>query len=172
MQAEYQLSDDYVLVGHSAGATLALQLLMGEAALAGQPLQQRVPLPAAVVGMAGIYDLVGLNARRGGAYAGFMAAAFGDDEAAWREASPARYGGSFRASWPGGGRLAVLAHSRDDSLVDRAETDAMAARLARDGVDVCVVGDLTGEHDFVWRDGSQVVRLVGQALARLQAPDG
>ncbi|PHH88651.1 hypothetical protein CDD83_7253 [Cordyceps sp. RAO-2017] len=62
----------------------------------------------------------------------------------------------------------MLARSPDDSLVDGPEAAAMAARLAADGIEVAVVDDLTGEHDFAWRDGSQVARLVREALARLR----
>ncbi|KAM4056085.1 alpha/beta hydrolase fold domain-containing protein [Hirsutella rhossiliensis] len=166
LAAEHRLADDgYVLVGHSAGATLALQLLMG-----GHDGGPPVPLPAAIVAISGIYDLVGINARRAGSYAAFISAAFGPegDGDGWRAASPACFSGSFRDRWPGNNRLALLAHSPDDSLVDAAETDAMAAKLAADGVDVSVVKDLTGEHNFVWQDGEQVARLVGQVLARLR----
>lgn len=150
-----------MLVGHSAGATLALQLLM-----AGRD-GGSLPLPAAVVAVSGIYDLVSLDARRAGTYAGFLAAAFGPRRDDWRAASPACFEGSFAARWPGR-RLALLAHSPDDTLVDAAETDAMAAKLRADGVDVCVAKDLWGEHDLVWRDGEQLARLVGLVLARLR----
>lgn len=126
-----------------------------------------LPLPAAVVGISGIYDLAGLNRRRGGAYADFIRPAFGPEEDAWRVASPACFAGSFRHRWPGETR-ALLAHSPDDTLVDAAETDAMAAKLMGDGVHVSVVKDLSGEHDFVWQDGEQVARLVGQVLASLR----
>ncbi|KND93476.1 Kynurenine formamidase [Tolypocladium ophioglossoides CBS 100239] len=170
LESEYQLAKDYVLVGHSAGATLAYQLLMGEAALAGQRMPQTVPLPAAVIGISGIYDLVGLNNRHGGNYAGFISAAFGTDQKAWQRASPASFAGSIKENWPGS-PYSLLAHSAEDSLIDSLETESMAAKLAKDGVDLSVVKDLTGEHDFVWQDGSQVARLVAQVLERLaQAP--
>lgn len=178
LAAEHRLADDgYILVGHSAGATLALQLLMGhgdEGTSQGEQQQQRcpVPLPAAIVGISGIYDLVGINARYGGTYAGFISAAFGrqDDGGGdgWRAASPACFEGSFRERWPGD-PLALLAHSPQDTLVDAAETDAMAAKLMADGVSVSVIKDISGEHDFVWQDGEQVARLVGEALALLSS---
>lgn len=169
LAAEHGLGDGYVLVGHSAGATLALQLLMGVAALDAPDKHQRpVPLPGAVIAIAGIYDLAGLDTRHGGAYTGFMSSAFGADREAWRTVSPACFSGSFKDNWPGRG-YALLAHSPDDILIDGPEMDAMAAKLAADGVDVCLARDLVGEHDFVWQDGTQVTRLVGQVLGRLQA---
>ena len=166
LEAEYQLSNDYVLVGHSAGATLAYQILMGEAALAGQRMPQTIPLPAAVIGIAGIYDLVGLNDRFGGNYAGFISATFGTDQKAWQRASPAFFAASFKEKWPGS-PYSLLAYSAEDTLVDSVEADVMAAKLTSDGVDLSVIRDLTGDHDFVWQDGSQVARLVAQVLERL-----
>ncbi|PHH91183.1 hypothetical protein CDD83_1418 [Cordyceps sp. RAO-2017] len=162
---------NYVLIGHSAGATLAFQLLMGAAALEGQP-DADVPLPRALIGIAGIYDLNGLNDRYADAYADFMTAAFGRDRRAWDRASPARFAGSYRRAWPGAGHGALLAHSAGDSLVDAPEHKAMAARLAKDGVAVSVVDDLEGEHDFVWEDGRQIVRLVAQLLGHRRALPG
>ncbi|POR35043.1 Kynurenine formamidase [Tolypocladium paradoxum] len=171
LESEYQLANDYVLVGHSAGATLAYQLFMGEAALAGQRMPQTIPLPAAVIGIAGIYDLVGLNDRHSGNYAGFISAAFGTDQKAWRRASPAGFAGSIKENWPGC-PYSLLAYSAEDSLIDSPETDSMAVKLAEDGVDLSVVRDLTGEHDVVWQDGSQVARLVAQVLERLSHTAG
>lgn len=142
-------SSDYVLFGHSAGATLAYQVLLDSAAA-------DVALPAAVVGFEGIYDLVGLDGRMGGGYAGFIEAAFGKERAAWREASPATAAGSF-GTWAGqkGPRLAVLAHSADDELVDMPEVETMEKRLRGDGVrDLLVFRDLKGGHFDVLNDGS------------------
>ncbi|PNY29715.1 Kynurenine formamidase [Tolypocladium capitatum] len=171
LESEYQLAKDYVLVGHSAGATLAYQLLMGEAALAGQCMPQAIPLPAAVIGISGIYDLVGLNDRHGGNYAGFISVAFGTDQKAWQGASPASFAGSIKEKWSGS-PYSLLAYSTEDSLIDSLETESMAAKLTKDGVALSVVKDLTGDHDFVWQDGSQVARLVAQVLERLSQVPG
>lgn len=160
----------YVLFGHSAGATLAYQALLGPAATFAPP--------TAVVGFEGIYDLVGLDGRMGGGYAGFIEPAFGRDRAAWEEASPATAPGSF-GSWAGqqggGPRLAVLAHSADDELVDMPEVDAMEKRLRGDGVrDILVFRDLKGGHFDVLNDGSfarVLVKTLGE-LRRLRAETG
>ncbi|KJZ80538.1 hypothetical protein HIM_00388 [Hirsutella minnesotensis 3608] len=173
LAAQKKLADGYILVGHSAGATLAFQLLMGEAALSpgqspeGQSPKDPIPLPRAIIGIAGIYDLAGLNDRVGGSYAGFMSSAFGHDQGDWQAVSPACFPGSFKDKWPGK-TLALLAHSPEDGLVDMLETDGMCAKLEKDGVDVVAVKDLTGVHDFVWKDGNQVVRLVKLVLSRLR----
>ncbi|KAK7413431.1 Kynurenine formamidase [Neonectria punicea] len=167
LHTKYQVSDNYVLIGHSAGATLALQLLMGGSVLDGRP-QPRVPLPVAIIGISGIFDLVKINARHDGQYAGFISAAFGDDEAGWVSASPAQFKASFKENWPNR-KLTILAWSPEDSLVDEPEIDDMAAKLRLDGVNLKVSKDLTGDHDDVWKNGKQVARLVSAALTKLYA---
>lgn len=168
LQARFGFGADYVLSGHSAGACLAYQVLLGRSCLGGNDDDDDdgfddVVRPAAAVGFEGIYDLAGLNARMGGGYASFMEAAFGPDEGgAWRAASPATAAGSYRAGWSdavagggGAGGLAVLAQSPGDELVDMAECDTMEARLRADGVRrVLVFRDLEGGHFEVLRDGS------------------
>lgn len=162
------LGDQYILIGHSAGAMLAFQLLMSDAQW--QP-QSRLPLakPAAIVGISGIYDLVNLNRRFDDDYRGFITSAFGADQQVWTDASPAQYQGSFaQPNLP----LATplwLAISPDDGLLDLAETAAMADKLRADGFKPTVVTDLEGEHDFVWQDGAQVATLVQRVLAELRS---
>lgn len=163
LHEKYRLEDNYVLIGHSAGATLAFQLLMG---VASPKVAVSPPLPVAIIGISGIYDLVGINDRHEGNYAGFITSAFGSDQSDWQNASPAKFTGDFRENWPGD-RLAILAHSQGDSLVDTPEADALQANLRRCNVPVYTVRDLTGEHDFVWQDGSQVASLVFDTLPKL-----
>ncbi|KAF7557879.1 hypothetical protein G7046_g5938 [Stylonectria norvegica] len=165
LHVNFQMTNDYILVGHSAGATLAYQLLMGDVPLAGRP-RPEVRLPTAIIGISGIYDLTNINARHDGQYASLISNAFGD-EAGWASASPARFGESFKETWTEG-KFTLLAWSPADTLIDEPEIDDMAARLTRDGVSVDVVKDLTGEHDFVWEDGKQVARLVTLTLAKLR----
>lgn len=165
LQRRLGFGSDYVLFGHSAGATLAYQALLGSAV---QHVGSDMTLPAAVVGFEGIYDLAGLDGRMGGGYAGFIGAAFGADRAAWRDASPATAAGSF-GSWAGHGapRLAVLAHSADDELVDMPEVETMERRLRGDGVrDLLVFRDLKGGHFDVLNDGS-FARVLVKALEEL-----
>lgn len=163
LDSQVQIQDGYVLIGHSAGATLAYQVLMGVVALAGQPATAKVPLPAAVIGISGIYDIPGLVERNVDipAYYNFVSGAFGKERSSWTAASPARFTGSFTDAWSG---LSILAHSPDDSLVDAAETKAMARRLRLEEMHVETVYDLSGEHDVVWQEGSQLARLVVRAI--------
>lgn len=167
LRQEHGLKDDkYVLVGHSAGATLAFQLLMGSSTQAHAP--SKPPLPAAIIGVSGIYDLVALDNRHQGNYAGFITGAFGGNKEGWEAASPAAYTGSFKTSWPSS-KSVILAWSHQDTLIDEPEIDAMAGKLIADRVNVSITKDLTGEHDDVWEQGSQLTQLVWQSLAQLQA---
>lgn len=169
LQRHFGFSSNYVLFGHSAGAFLTYQALL-------RPPREDRPdaaLPAAAVGFEGIYDLVGLDGRMGGGYAGFIEAAFGKDRAGWKDASPATAAGSF-GEWARqqGPRLAVLAHSADDELVDMPELGTMEQRLRRDGVgNVLVFRDLKGGHFDVVSDGSFARVLVRtlEELVRLES---
>lgn len=166
---------DYVLFGHSAGAFLAYQALLGPAIRSQPGSGGDFAPPAAVVGFEGIYDLVGLDGRMGGGYAGFIEAAFGEDRNGWRDASPATAAGSF-GEWAGqkGPRLAVLAHSADDELVDMPEVGTMEERLRRDGVrDMLVFRDLKGGHFDVVSDGifAKVLIRTLEKLARLEGQE-
>ncbi|KFA67535.1 hypothetical protein S40285_04266 [Stachybotrys chlorohalonatus IBT 40285] len=165
LSEEYQLGSDYILIGHSAGATLAYQLFMGKDALAVNA--PGLASPRVIIGVSGIYDLVDIDERHGGNYGGFISCAFGDDKTCWQRVSPRRFPGTFRDNFTGT-HLSLLAWSPEDSLIDEPEIDGMAAKLREDGVTALVVKDLTGEHDFVWEDGSQIARLLALALQNLQ----
>jgi|SRR5688572_18254165 pimeloyl-ACP methyl ester carboxylesterase len=192
LDKQYSLGQDYILLGHSAGATLVYQLLMGEAALASQPncrqSSQRTsnpfedcselqdlskeflaPLPRVIIGISGVYDFPGLVTRfegvRDGLYRSFVTGAYGSDVQLWKEVSPVNYRGKF--SWPGG-IAAILAWSPEDTVIDELEIDCMVRKMKRDGTPVAVIKDLTGEHDVVWEQGDQVARLIAEALAHIE----
>ncbi|KAI5862940.1 alpha/beta-hydrolase [Durotheca rogersii] len=180
LQRRFGFGARYVLAGHSAGACLAYQALLwpSAAAAAAAPLAP----PRAVLGLEGIYDLRGADARAAGAYAEFLAAAFGPRGPAWDAASPALARGASPYGGVPGLALAALGHSPDDELVDAAETAAMAARLRADGVvedataaadrpRLLLVDGLRGSHDHVWQDGAAVARALLRILALLEARD-
>ncbi|KAK1503958.1 hypothetical protein CTAM01_04188 [Colletotrichum tamarilloi] len=166
LQREYQIGDRYILIGHSAGATLALQLPMGSVALGAAPPPE-VEMPTAFIGVSGIYELYNLNARHEQTYTQFIAGAFGDDQNSWNKVVPATFSGSFKDALPTK-PLILLAWSPEDSLVDEPEIDTMAAKLKKDGVECTIVKDLTHDHDFVWEDGKQIARLLSEALTLLR----
>ncbi|KAH6648859.1 Alpha/Beta hydrolase protein [Truncatella angustata] len=167
LQRTYGFGGDYVLVGHSAGATLALQLLMGSAAGAAPPPSSGVELPRAVVGLEGIYDLQGLVDRLGPAYAELFIGAFGD-ASHWAAVSPVRFAKSFRSGWEGG-ELVVLGWGPDDELIDGPEIEGMARRLDEDKVRTVVFKDLKGTHDGMWQDGRPFAEVILRTLGALSS---
>ncbi|CAJ2510987.1 Uu.00g066120.m01.CDS01 [Anthostomella pinea] len=156
LQKEYGFSSNYVLVGHSAGACLAFQLVATPAA-AGY-------MPEAIVGIAGVYDFTGISARSGGAYAGFLTAAFGDP-AGWDEVAPMKFSHNFAEYWKG---IAILASSKNDELVDEHEIDGMAAKLRKDGCRLVVYKDVRGSHHECWEKGTDIARLVADTFKKIQ----
>lgn len=177
LQSKYGFKDRYILIGHSCGATLAFQSVMGN--LPGVDINtgagETIINPKAIVGVEGIYDLRLLrdNNRQYSAYEEFLPGAFGSDEDVWDAVSPARVSGTagFRDSWEEG-KLAVLAHSVDDELVDFAQIDAMAEGLKvweEGGRErrVVVLRDLHGLHDEVWSKGEELARAISVAVEEL-----
>ncbi|KAJ5698504.1 hypothetical protein N7462_000509 [Penicillium macrosclerotiorum] len=155
LQNTYNFGPRYILVGHSCGATLAFQAVMG--AVAGHreqsfnggvddcgagaepvssspgPLPPRLSArPMAIVGVAGIYDLGRLveDHRDISAYREFAEGAFGADVLLWDAVSPAQMIGSrgVEGGWKSG-RLVVLAQSEDDELVNGAQLEVMREAL-------------------------------------------
>ena len=157
--------DGYFLVGHSVGATLAFQLLMG--AQASGPLVHNPPLPTAVLGIAGIYEFRDFANRNGAPYVTMFEGALGPDQATWNDAAPRCFAGSYAADWPSG-RHIVLSHSEEDSLVDgKVETKAMIQRLSDDGRAV-TEATIHGEHDFAWQDGKEIASLIAAMCQEVQ----
>ncbi|XXH00089.1 hypothetical protein Hte_006431 [Hypoxylon texense] len=179
LQGKFGFGERYILVGHSAGATLSYQIAMtayqdqddgdGNSNSNGNS-NNDIELPVALCGLEGIYDFHGLNDRKNGTYAEFLTAAFGDP-AGWDAAAPMKC--VLHEGVYGRGELWVLAHSPDDELVDMPESEGMAKRLLEgkppgDEEDkVLLIKDLRGKHDDVWRDGEGVASAVRRTLDAL-----
>ncbi|KAI1147063.1 alpha/beta-hydrolase [Nemania diffusa] len=196
LQRTYGFGSNYVLVGHSAGAALAFQLLatspsplapISPAATPGPEQAGHPVLPAAIVAFGGLYDFTGINERYGGAYAPFFRGAFGADPEGWDAAAPIKFAGSYAEKWPGG-KIALLGWSPDDTLVDEPEADNMTQRLRdvdgfvaeRPGEDqesagsvggsekrLILLKDVRGDHDEIWQSGEHVARMVWITLEKL-----
>ncbi|KAJ5436785.1 hypothetical protein N7445_007670 [Penicillium cf. griseofulvum] len=208
LQNTYGFGTRYILVGHSCGATLAFQAVMGavsghrEQASPGStgkpdtsvgfvsaspgPLPPALTAqPTAIVGVAGIYDLRRLRDTHAdiSAYQEFIEGAFGMDEVLWDGVSPAQMAGSrgVDCGWKSG-RLAVLAYSQDDELVDASQTEVMKEALgnwekteAQIPKQELLHGDrrvrvlsISGAHDEAWENGEQLARAVTFAFEQLQ----
>ncbi|KAL2429053.1 hypothetical protein ABEF95_004805 [Exophiala dermatitidis] len=160
----YGLTDDnYMLVGHSCGATLAfqaLQRLCSSTSPSESPFSQppstssrsssTPPPPTTIVGLAGIYDLRLLldnhkDTPSSDIYASFLEGAFGEDKNDWDRASPARFiSTSTSTSTPPGESdclyadrsLSILLVTADkDDLVEPEQRDVMRRTILGLGTD-------------------------------------
>ncbi|KAF7586046.1 hypothetical protein BBP40_009644 [Aspergillus hancockii] len=173
LQRKYGFQERYILVGHSCGATLAFQSVMGRFNGAGGEGG-----PVAVLGAAGIYDLRLLRDTFKGipAYQDIVEGAFGADEGLWDGVSSAVVEGKdgVEGGWKAG-RLAVLAYSSNDGLVDGKQWEIMRESLGR-----WVQGQsggqrravemfaLDGEHDECWKTGEELAKAIAFTIEKLQ----
>lgn len=186
LQAEYQFGYRYIIVGHSAGATLAMQAAMSQAwrrtGPNGEPAAPEVTLPVSILGVCGIYDIPQLLASHSHpAYREFITSAFGEQTHdgcdVWAAASPVNR--EFTRDFWLGGRYVLLAHSVDDELVERKQVENMKDVLVERGwverdhgsagaersFDVL---ELSGAHNEVWEKGHELARAIETCLQRLQ----
>jgi hypothetical protein len=136
-----------------------------------------IPKPRAVAGVCGIYDLRLLrdDFKHEPMYQQFLEGAFGPDEDLWDRVSPAKsFGpeGGFEAGWPNG-KLALLAHSSGDVLVNLSQflamKDALASWTAAGATarQVVLLQDLQEPHDDVWSNGEELARVIETATREL-----
>ncbi|TKX23980.1 kynurenine formamidase-like protein [Elsinoe australis] len=199
LQDQYKFTSNYILAGHSCGATLALQVAMSRfwsrTGPSSTPSDSSVPQPVApisVLGLEGIYDLSALIAHNSSipAYSDFTIGAFGPQHQApaqglrqvdvWANVSPTS--GDYKDStWPEG-RYVLIAHSRQDELVEWEQVDLIERTFKLRGYGRWVknhgrysgqLGDrrfeimeLTGQHHEVWEKGDEVKRAIECAVLR------
>ena len=175
LQETYRFGNRYVLIGHSCGATLALQVAMkrfwGSQYDPTSALELNVEPPIAIVGVSGIYDmprLVDDNAAQP-AYRDLVVNAMGSDMKVWDDASPSS--GDFEEARQYG-RLVVLVHSESDELVGMEQSVIMWKVFGEQGFDDDSKSDrkrkfvkLTGlKHDEVWEDGKEFADILAQTV--------
>lgn len=199
LQDKYGFGSRYVLLGHSAGATLVFQVIadltttsaakqddedVGGEGEGGGRRGKGIVHPEAAVGLCGIYDLNALWDRTGGDYS-FIQSVFGPDRGTWDAASPAcfpadtkkKYSGIWQTSSKGTTNnnrkkkpIVILALSQEDELIAQEDVRSMDAALSDDaGLEYALVADLRGKHDEVWEDGGEVARMITLALDKLSA---
>lgn len=166
LQRSYDFRANYILVGHSAGATLAFQAVMGIWHGNSEAADSHVP-PEGIAGVCGIYDLSLLvkTHTEHHIYRDFVERAFGQDPSKWDAASPA-VSGWFATSWPLA-KAAVLAASQDDELVDFVQTKAMAERLHDQRPPALHWENVTlrGSHNEVVAGGAQLANAIVKCLS-------
>lgn len=132
--------DRIVLMGHSAGCHLVTLTVLDPRHLAKEKLTP-THLRGVVAWSGGMYDLVE-RARGEGNYPKYIRQAFGDTEAAWRDASPIAHVGD--AAMPP--FLFTYVERKTDSTEKRVEPAANLARLIRNAkgtADVHLLADRT-----------------------------
>ncbi|KAK5120565.1 hypothetical protein LTR85_006221 [Meristemomyces frigidus] len=169
LQETFRFEERYILVGHSCGASLVFQVAMkrywGSQYESTLALELNVVPPVAILGVEGLYDLPALVEfhSKEPFYREFVANAFGRDASTWPSVSPTA--GDYENSWQDG-KLAVLAHSREDELVEWAQVDHMHKALKSQGFDEASgdrrlkLVELCGKHDEVWQDGLELARAI------------
>ena len=169
LQEVYKFGQRYLLVGHSAGATLAYQVAMD---LWRPENNTPLALPIGVVGLAGIYDFTGLQARHPGVpiYGEILRNAFGPD---WDHASPKyrlRNDGNLENMWVNG-KLAVVAQSDGDGLVENEQAlemlDALSAREVGSPKRRTELIWLKEHHDDLWWQGTELAKVIREAVCWL-----
>ncbi|KAE8452375.1 hypothetical protein EG329_001075 [Mollisiaceae sp. DMI_Dod_QoI] len=163
LQEQYDIQGRYILVGHSAGATIAFQL--HQSLLPGK----RLPRPSCVLGIAGIYNFEAFVEAHSGipAYKEIMENAFPQREA-WTDASPYSSDPSKETLWEHV-RLVVISRSEDDELVEKAQASFMLerARSVQNAAGKVHFLEASGAHDQIWSSGDILASLVVKTLALL-----
>lgn len=179
LQQKYNFGSRYVLAGHSCGATLAFQAAMRPL---DATLETKISRPMALAGAAGIYDLRALRVYHKDdrevyqIYQGIIEVPFGADETLWDKVSPVK----FRNDTPEGNRdecqVIVLAHSKNDQLVDAGQLQAMEESLAgwedeKNKVGnrkVVTLTDLEESHQRMWSEGQELAKVIAVTVDELQ----
>ena len=149
------------------------------------PPRDSVITPTVVLGIEGIYDIPALIEYHKSRpyydqYDAFIHSAFGHQHQRqqdsqrtdiWTAASPTS--GEYDQAWTNC-KLAVLAHSHEDELVEWEQVELMKAALERNGLSGgdesgkrVVVCELSGKHDEVWSDGKEVARAVKETITMM-----
>ena len=168
LQGKYGFGEQYLLVGHSVGATMALL-----ACLQGGG---KIETPLAVLGVCGIYDFDALHKTFGSDYE-YLTKNAGMTEESWRQASPAlRERKEYEENWSKGKkRWCLLAQSKTDGLVDWGQVELMQKVFegeGSEGVEVLVdVMEVKGKHNEVWERGGELARCVAAGVGEIMGLD-
>jgi kynurenine formamidase len=169
----------YILSGHSAGATLALQATLQPPRHYGVGDIPDAPCPSAVLGLNGLYDLPelvnGLDASHEqlrDEYEMLLSNAFGADHGKWPAASPAHFDPARIAERVAEGsapRLVVLDQSTEDQLVPMNQREKLEANLRNvSGLRVVKGHRCTGKHAAPWEQGIMIWESLRDILKLLE----
>ncbi|RMZ81231.1 hypothetical protein DV737_g2662, partial [Chaetothyriales sp. CBS 132003] len=174
LQERYGFGEDYLLVGHSVGATLAMLAALkahdDEAAAIGT-----IQAPSAVAALCGIYDFEALHRKFTGY--DYLTRNAIPDETDWVKASPARYSREgYDKLWArGSAKWVLLAQSKNDGLVDFGQAEEMFKVFEEEHKhehESLILSDLIeikGKHDEIWKQGDELARVVAMGIGEMMS---
>jgi kynurenine formamidase len=165
LEEEYQIANRYVLVGHSAGATIAFELN-------NWYIPDKVlPLPAAILGIAGIYNFEAFIQAHSGIplYREFMENAFPLLDQ-WEKAAPYTSRLPDQALWEQVQTI-LISHSDEDELVEKEQATFMLERALGlpHGKEKVHFLEANGNHDEIWESGPILADLIIKAVDIMRA---
>ncbi|KAF4632550.1 hypothetical protein G7Y89_g5580 [Cudoniella acicularis] len=164
LDEHYGIANNYVLVGHSAGAALAFQLHQSY-------FPEPLPHPSCVLGIAGIYDFEAfVEAHKEiSACQEIMENAF-PARSTWEQASPNKSQLPGLALWEQA-KTVVISYSNQDELVENGQASLMLERASTISKAAERVHELktSGKHDEIWQGGSILAALIEQSLGWLRS---
>lgn len=161
------VANDYILAGHSCGATLAFQVAMDPARwFMGKSITPKKP--RTIVGLNGLYDLPAFlrqppesHQSLAPLYNEFTRGAFGGDPATWEAVCPTVVT-DWEKEWPEAERV-VLVQSRTDSLVPYSQLEILRRRLQHSGAKIALDElQASGHHNELWQVGNQLLDILTQ----------
>lgn len=163
---------DYILAGHSCGATLAFQVAMDPSRW-GLDVGVGCKKPNVIVGLNGLYDLLTFieqpdtsHAKLGTLYEAFTRGAFGDDKGVWAAVCPTVVE-DWKIEWPEGKHV-VLVQSSEDTLVPYSQLQLMKERLESPAGASLTVDELPAsrDHNDLWKQGDELLKILEQVASK------
>ncbi|RGP61394.1 putative kynurenine formamidase [Fusarium sporotrichioides] len=172
LQNELGVAHDYVLSGHSCGATLTFQTVMNPdrwGAAAGSMPVPKVKKPKVIAPINGLYDLhtfinnpTESHEKLQPLYVEFTKNAFGDDETLWRDICPTMVS-DWSEEWPEG-KIVIIAQSKNDSLVPYSQTELMKEHLRNNSKLEVIEMPASGDHNDIWKQADEIVEIMKRAV--------
>ncbi|KIX00329.1 uncharacterized protein Z518_10468 [Rhinocladiella mackenziei CBS 650.93] len=173
LQRKAGFGGNYILLGHSCGATLTIQVLMDATRWGdGAASALKGDKPRAALGLNGLYDLPGLiqdpgekHAHLIPIYAEFTKGAFGEDETVWKDVSPVSVS-DWTNEWGRAEREVVLVQSGEDTLVPYRQLEGMREGFKSAGLKVLEM-HADGDHDELWEKGDRLAEIIHEMVTML-----
>ena len=170
LQEELGVAHDYVLSGHSCGATLTFQAVMNADrwATAGSSVP-KIKKPSVIAPLNGLYDLAAFidnppdsHKALQPLYVEFTKNAFGDNAEVWKAACPTVVS-NWKTEWPEG-KAVFIAQSKNDTLVPYSQTELMRDHLKQNSRLEIIEMPASGDHNDLWKQADEIVEIMKQAI--------